>query len=538
MVGEANGGGANARPGIQPLPIVEAGLVKAEGEEKKDVPTPKKQPELSEKTIALLEEAAPKIKTKVVEVTEEMYQSLFEAHPELRCQFSLEFYNRPSEDEKAKPGKSLSAQAVILAETIVAVLGSLRQLDALEGNIDRIAGKHVSRDVLPAHYDALAEFFLGGVQMVLTKYGLYSSELMAAFEEAYEFLAFVFSSREAKLRETIISCGGWSGYRKFLVTDLETAKRSVVYRMRPLDGKPVVNFNAGSFISVQVDVPGHGIVTRSFAQSPLAKSPDDFVIEVKYDQLYNEYPLSNHLLIDAISHGTIVDVSCPQGGLVKNKKGPGGRDSQLNSARKAAGASPMASASPLAAAGGSTGSPLGTCPFNPRTPVSRKTPRGRGTARGTDSPSIVRGSAVATKPTSPQVKGSANATKPTSPQVKASSANGTPKPSSPKLNGMAQVRSPAAQLLSPRAHRLGSPKSQLLNAEHDNDNETESDASADAPVLSKGHSKQAMPSLKALQIDSHGQLVSKASTLQAPKPGGGSLSSSVKVTSLLKKPAN
>ena len=94
-------------------------------------------------------------------------------------------------------------------------------------------------NILPEHYPFVAEALLGAIQDVLGDAA--TDEILAAWGEAYWFLADLLMAREASLyRRLAAAPGGWNGWRDFVV---ESAKQeSAVIRsfiLVPADGGAV-----------------------------------------------------------------------------------------------------------------------------------------------------------------------------------------------------------------------------------------------------------------------------------------------------------
>lgn len=135
------------------------------------------------------------------EVALELYREVFRAAPSVRCLFSLEFLNVRStkecplrkhgdgiarkEDDTLVP--LLSAQAQILADSIVGFCASVDDLASFEPAIDRICEKHVSRQIQLGHYTVAAEAFSAATRTVLGD--KLSAAVLAAWDAAVVSLA-------------------------------------------------------------------------------------------------------------------------------------------------------------------------------------------------------------------------------------------------------------------------------------------------------------------------------------------------------------
>jgi nitric oxide dioxygenase len=84
-----------------------------------------------------------------------------------------------------------------LAAAIVAFAKNVDNLPALSSAVERMAERHVESKVLPEHYPAVANALLPAIRDVLGEAA--TDEVLAAWGEAYWFLADVLKRREAEL---------------------------------------------------------------------------------------------------------------------------------------------------------------------------------------------------------------------------------------------------------------------------------------------------------------------------------------------------
>src|SRR3546814_20700024 len=92
--------------------------------------------------------------------------------------------------------------------------------------VERITQKHVGLQILPEHYPYVGEALLGAIKAVLGDAA--TDEILAAWGEAYWFLANILIAREARVYgEQKTTAGGWSGWRDFRVEAI-TRESSVI----------------------------------------------------------------------------------------------------------------------------------------------------------------------------------------------------------------------------------------------------------------------------------------------------------------------
>lgn len=138
---------------------------------------------LSPATIAIVKATAPALQQHGLAITTRMYERLF-VDPAIKALFD-EAAQRSGEQPKR------------LAGAILAFAKNVDNLPALASAIERMAERHVESNVLPEHYPAVANALLPAIRDVLGDAA--TDEVLAAWGEAYWFLADVLKRREAEL---------------------------------------------------------------------------------------------------------------------------------------------------------------------------------------------------------------------------------------------------------------------------------------------------------------------------------------------------
>lgn len=138
---------------------------------------------LSPQTIAIVKATAPVLVQHGVAITTRMYERLF-VDPAIKALF----------DEAAQAS---GEQPKRLAAAIVAFAQNVDNLPALAGAVERMASRHVETRVKPEHYPKVAEALLPAIRDVLGAAA--TDEVLAAWAEAYGFLAEVLIAREAQI---------------------------------------------------------------------------------------------------------------------------------------------------------------------------------------------------------------------------------------------------------------------------------------------------------------------------------------------------
>jgi nitric oxide dioxygenase len=139
---------------------------------------------LSQATIAIVKATIHTLEIHGVTITQRTYDRLFEDRA-IRALFE-----QPLHDVTR-------SQPITLAAAIVAYAKNIDNLGALEIAMERIAQKHLHAGVTPAHYQVVAEALIQSIKEVLGDAA--TAEIIAAWDEAYWFLANILIGREKTL---------------------------------------------------------------------------------------------------------------------------------------------------------------------------------------------------------------------------------------------------------------------------------------------------------------------------------------------------
>lgn len=139
---------------------------------------------LSAKTMATVKATAPALRVHGLAITQAMYARMFAAHPEVKTMF----------DQAAQTS---GEQPKRLANAILAYAENVDKLENLTGPVLRMAQRHVETHVKPEHYPIVAESLLAAIKDVLGDAA--TDDVMAAWEEAYLFLADILIAKEDEL---------------------------------------------------------------------------------------------------------------------------------------------------------------------------------------------------------------------------------------------------------------------------------------------------------------------------------------------------
>lgn len=250
---------------------------------------------LSERTIALVKATVPALEEHGLDIVREMYRRMFE-NSEIRDLFNQSHHGDAGSQPRA------------LAAAILAYGANIQNLSALAPAVERIAQKHVGLQILPEHYPHVANALLGAIKHVLGDAA--TDEVLAAWGEAYWFLAHILIAREGRIyhgqRET---AGGWSGWRAFVVDRVISESRVIAsFILRPVDGEPVIRHKPGQYLTLWFEIPGHPPVKRNYSISSAANGVT-YRISVKREPR----GLASNWLHDHVARGAILKAAPPAG---------------------------------------------------------------------------------------------------------------------------------------------------------------------------------------------------------------------------------
>ncbi|MET4898323.1 NO-inducible flavohemoprotein [Sphingomonadaceae bacterium jetA1] len=250
---------------------------------------------LSERTIALVKATVPALEVHGLDIVREMYSRMFQ-NPDIRDLFNQSHHGDAGSQPRA------------LATAILAYGANIDNLGALAPAVERIAQKHVGLQILPEHYPYVAEALLGAIRHVLGEAA--TDEILAAWGEAYWFLANILIAREGRIYHDLADAeGGWTGWRDFRVEEV-IRESSVIssFILRPVDGRGVIRHKPGQYLTFWLAIPGHPPIKRNYSISN-APNGEFYRISVKREPL----GLASGWLHDQAKPGTILRVSPPAG---------------------------------------------------------------------------------------------------------------------------------------------------------------------------------------------------------------------------------
>ncbi|MFT4134372.1 NO-inducible flavohemoprotein [Labrys sp. (in: a-proteobacteria)] len=250
---------------------------------------------LGAQTIALVKATVPALEAHGLDIVHEMYSRMFR-NPDIRDLFNQSHHGDAGSQPRALTG------------AILAYASNIDNLSALVPAVERIAQKHVGLQILPEHYPHVADALLGAIKAVLGDAA--TDEILAAWGEAYWFLAHILIAREERIyAEQKEAIGGWNGWRDFRVEDV-VRESSVIksFVLRPVDDKGVMPHKPGQYLTFWFDIPGHPPIKRNYSISAAANG-QTYRISVKREP----HGLASGWLHDHAAAGTILKVAAPAG---------------------------------------------------------------------------------------------------------------------------------------------------------------------------------------------------------------------------------
>jgi len=223
---------------------------------------------LSDSSRPYITASVPVLREHGLAIARTFYDQLFAVHPELKNLFNM-------------GNQASGTQQTALSGALLAYAANIDRAADLKPVIARIAHKHASVGVLPAHYPIVARHLLAAIKNVLKAAA--TPELLAAWDEAYWLLAGELIAAEARLYERATVEAG--ALRSLRVARVERESDTVVsYYLTDDAARSPGHFEPGQYVSVSVELPGDGL--RQLRQYSLSDAPSrpHWRITVKSEQ--------------------------------------------------------------------------------------------------------------------------------------------------------------------------------------------------------------------------------------------------------------
>jgi nitric oxide dioxygenase len=205
----------------------------------------------------LIAASVPVLREYGLAITRHFYARMFQEHPEL-----LNLFNQGNQASGAQQGS--------LAAAVLAYAANIDNPSALAPVIERIAHKHASIGIEPAHYAIVGRHLLAAIAEVLGEAA--TPALLLAWEEAYWLLANDLTSTEARLYREAASSPG--EFRELTVSDVQReTDEATSYYLQARNGASPGSFVPGQYVSVAVDLPSGFRQMRQYSLSDAPGRP-------------------------------------------------------------------------------------------------------------------------------------------------------------------------------------------------------------------------------------------------------------------------
>ena len=257
---------------------------------------------LAQHTRDIVKATAPVLAEHGPNIVQRFYQRLFEAHPELKNVFNMSHQQQGHQQQA-------------LARAVYAYAANVDHPETLAAMLETIANKHASLGVREDQYPIVGEHLLGALKDVLKDEA--SEAVLAAWAQAYAELAELLSGMERRLRaHAEAQPGGWSGWRTFVVREKRPESDIITsFVLEPADGRPVMDFAPGQYLSLALQVPALGL--QQIRQYSLSDMPNgrSYRISVKRERGNGTRPAGHVscLLHERVEVGDEVQVAAPFG---------------------------------------------------------------------------------------------------------------------------------------------------------------------------------------------------------------------------------
>ncbi|CDG20721.1 Flavohemoprotein [Xenorhabdus poinarii G6] len=238
-------------------------------------------------TIPLIVSTGPKL-------TAHFYERMFKHHPELKDIFNMSHQIKGDQREA-------------LFNALCAYAANIDNLSALLPAVEKIAHKHASLNIKPAHYHLVGTHLLATLDEMFHP----GEDVLNAWGKAYNVLANVFIQREEEIYQSGASSeGGWRDLRPFRVSRKQPQSELITsFEFVPVDGGKVMDYKPGQYLGIYIENPA--FANREIRQYSLTAAPNgsSYQIAIKREP---QGKVSNHMH-DHVQEGDIVLLAAPRG---------------------------------------------------------------------------------------------------------------------------------------------------------------------------------------------------------------------------------
>lgn len=252
---------------------------------------------LNPRTIEIVKATVPVLEQHGEILTRHFYTRMFTHNPEVASLFN------PS-------NQAAGTQQKALAAAICAYAANIDNLEVLGGAVELIAHKHASLRILPEHYPIVGSNLLASIREVLGEGA--SDEILAAWEEAYEFLAEILIARERQIyAEQSGAAGGWEGFKPFRIArKVEESEVITSFHLEPAAGEGLPAFKPGQYLTVRIPHPATGTTMRNYS---ISNAPGEGCLRISVKREPHGF-VSGYL--HGLSEGARIEVGPPCGEFI------------------------------------------------------------------------------------------------------------------------------------------------------------------------------------------------------------------------------
>lgn len=257
---------------------------------------------LTKDTIEIIKATVPVLEKHGNDVTKRFYEMMLSEEPELNNVFN-------------QTNQKVGDQPKALANTVYAAAANIENLASILPVVEQIAHKHKSLNIQPEQYPIVGKYLLLAMKDVLGDAA--TDEVIDAWGKAYNVIADVFIQVEKKMyEEDIQRKGGWNGFREFVI-DKKIKESEVItsFYLKPADGKPVMDYLPGQYISVKAEIPGAKYTHLRQYSLSTAPGTDVYRISVKKEKAQGDYAdgVVSNFLHEQVEEGDTIKLSAPAG---------------------------------------------------------------------------------------------------------------------------------------------------------------------------------------------------------------------------------
>ncbi|MER6164615.1 globin domain-containing protein [Streptomyces violaceorubidus] len=216
---------------------------------------------LSEQSVPVVRATLPAVGAAIGDIADLFYRKLFDAHPELL----RDLFNRGNQVN--------GEQQRALAGSVAAFAGLLLENpdERAVVMLSRISHKHASLGITSDQYTIVHQHLMAAVVEVLGD--AVTPEVARAWDEVYWLMANALVALEARLYAAKGVADGDVWRRMEILDRVEESADAVSLVLGPADDRPLVPFQPGQYVSVQVELPDGARQIRQYSLSAAPGRP-------------------------------------------------------------------------------------------------------------------------------------------------------------------------------------------------------------------------------------------------------------------------